>query len=128
MPDAQGDAFIRQAFRDDPVMRAAWLLAHCEFKQRPPENRVWARPTVIDAGCWRQRASDDAQVLDLLRREVATLESTYGDLEQSHPLRLRLRRLNSILSPDPVGLQEPTLSPDRVQTPENDAPAKEKDE
>jgi hypothetical protein len=113
MPAEQGDAFIRQEFGDDPVTRAAWQLANCEWKPPTPKGNIGDRrrpmegenialdgPTVIDVECWRRRASDDEEVVNLLRQEVAALEPIYADLEPSHPLRVRLRKLHSVLSPD----------------------------
>lgn len=90
IPPERGDQDIRQAFRDDPVTRAAWGLAMCET----------TAPPSIDVDCWRRLVANDDNVVELLRREVARLGAMYAELDPAHPVRLRLKRLEDVLSPD----------------------------
>lgn len=91
LPGDQSAQLIRKAYQDDPVTRAAWVLAACESTAKPP---------VIDGNCWLSQTASDLEVTELLRDEVSKLMPLYGGLEPEHPVRLRLERLNAVLGRD----------------------------
>lgn len=93
LSEDRGRQFVRAAYADDPLTRAAWALAVCESAGEPP---------VIDTNCWMNFVLADAEVTALLRQEVSDLQALYLALEPAHPVLLRLKRLgNALPSTDP---------------------------
>ena len=82
-------AMVNAAYADAPAARAAWILSMCESTSVQPS---------IDDNCWYRMTSEDTAVNALLRREINQLQSLYETLEQGHPLRLRLNRLDAALT------------------------------
>ncbi len=89
LPKEQSKQLIWQTYQNDPVMRASWTLAICESATTPP---------IIDADCWKRFTISDPDATAFLRKEVAALNALYAELEPTHPLRLRLKRLSDALS------------------------------
>jgi hypothetical protein len=81
---AGASRMMRQAYPEQPVVRAAFALATCEAGGALP----FIRP-----GCWTRFAADDPDAAALIRREAEQLEMFYSGLEPDHPLRRRLKRL-----------------------------------
>lgn len=75
--------------KSDPIAHAAWTFAICESAGSPP---------AIDAACWRALMPTDSAAANLLRKQVAELSQVYASLDESHPVRLRLKRLIRVLA------------------------------
>ena len=88
LPRDQSDQLIKDAYRDEPSIRAAWAMAICE---------PTATAAVLDAPCWQRFAASDPAAIALARGAVTELLDLYESLEPTHPVRLRLKRLNDVL-------------------------------
>ena len=88
LPGDQGDQLIKEAFRDEPAIRAAWAMAICE---------PTATAAVLDGACWQRFAASDPAAIALARSAVSELLALYEPLEPAHPVRLRLKKLQDVL-------------------------------
>lgn len=92
LPRDLGNRLIKQAFQDDPATRAAWAVATCES--------TGTQAPVIDADCWLRFVIADPDAAALVRSDVDALQLLYAKLAPTHPLLVRLNRLNDAFPHD----------------------------
>jgi hypothetical protein len=85
LPREHGNRLIAQAYPEDPATRAAWAFATCESI---------GKPATINGNCLLRFTTADPDAAALVRSEIAKQQLLYGDLPESHPLRIRLKYLN----------------------------------
>jgi hypothetical protein len=85
---AQAAQLIRQAFAEDPAMRAAWALATCA----PAPQAASIEPL-----CWASFAQADPAAAGFVRTEVDTRQILYSGLDASNPVRLHLQELSKAM-------------------------------
>ena len=85
LPPETGNRLIAQTYADDPAIRAAWAFAVCVST---------GTPASIDGNCLLRFTAADPDAAALVRSEIAKLQLLYADLPETHPLRIRLKRLD----------------------------------